>query len=59
LHDLRSARAAGALAVAVLTGPAAIENLDEEADHVIDDIGELIALVDRLAAAQDAVAAAG
>jgi phosphoglycolate phosphatase len=51
LHDLRAARAAGALAVAVLTGPATIEDLVNEADHVLDDIGGLVALVDRLAPA--------
>jgi phosphoglycolate phosphatase len=58
LHDLRSARAAGALAVAVLTGPAAIDNLDAEADHVIDNISRLVELVDKLAAAPDAITAA-
>lgn len=59
LHDLRSARAAGALAVAVLTGPAAIADLAGEADHVLDDIGGLLALIDRLAAAEAAIEAAG
>jgi len=49
LHDLRSARAAGALAVAVLTGPGAIENLADEADHVLDDIGSLAGWLDGLA----------
>jgi phosphoglycolate phosphatase len=57
LHDLRAARAAGALAVAVLTGPAKIEDLADEADHVLDDIGGLIDLLERLAAAPVAVAA--
>jgi phosphoglycolate phosphatase len=52
LHDLRSARAAGALAVAVLTGPAAIGNLAVEADYVLDDIGGLLALLERLARAE-------
>ena len=47
-HDLRAARAAGALAVAVLTGPAAIEDLAADADHVIADIGGLLDLVERL-----------
>ncbi|HLJ69840.1 MAG TPA: HAD family hydrolase [Roseiarcus sp.] len=55
LHDLRSARAAGALAVAVLTGPAAIADLADEADHVLDDIGGLLDLIDTLAAAEAAI----
>ncbi|HLH48309.1 MAG TPA: HAD family hydrolase [Roseiarcus sp.] len=59
LHDLRSARAAGALAVAVLTGPAAIADLADEADHVLDDIGGLLGLIDTLAAAEAAIEAAG
>ena len=51
LHDLHAARAAGALAVAVLTGPvgAAIrEDLAAHADHVIDSIGDLPNLVAHL-----------
>jgi phosphoglycolate phosphatase len=56
LHDLRSARAAGCLAVAVLTGPAAIENLIQEADHVLDEIGGLVDLLDRLAEAEASAA---
>src|ERR1700722_3037040 len=58
LHDLRSARAAGALAVAVLTGPAQIEDLASEADYVLDDISGLMALVESLDAAQVAITAA-
>ena len=58
LHDLRSARAAGALAVAVLTGPAAIENLADEADHVLDDVTGLVDWFDRLSATEVEVAAA-
>ena len=50
-HDLRAARAAGAVAIAVLTGPAAIEDLAADADHVLDDIGALPELIDRLARA--------
>jgi phosphoglycolate phosphatase len=57
LHDLRAARAAGALAVAVLTGPAEIEDLANEADHVLDDIGGLVDLVDRLASTAISAAA--
>lgn len=40
-HDLHAARAAGALAIAVLTGPAGREELESEADYVIDDIAAL------------------
>jgi phosphoglycolate phosphatase len=58
LHDLRAARAAGALAVAVLTGPAAIEDLEGEADHVLDDIGGLIGMLESLAAASAIAGAA-
>jgi phosphoglycolate phosphatase len=51
LHDLESARAAGALAIAVLTGPAAREELEPMADHVVEDIAALPALMARLLAA--------
>ncbi|MEC9342246.1 MAG: HAD family hydrolase [Pseudomonadota bacterium] len=40
-HDLAAARAAGAVAVAVTTGPAAREDLAPHADHVIGSLGEL------------------
>jgi phosphoglycolate phosphatase len=43
-HDLDAARAAGALAVAVLSGPADREALAPHADHVVDDIEALPAL---------------
>jgi phosphoglycolate phosphatase len=49
-HDLHAARAAGALAVAVLTGPALREELAPHADHIVDDISALPALFARLAA---------
>jgi phosphoglycolate phosphatase len=58
LHDLRSARAAGALAVAVLTGPALIENLADEADHVLDDIAGLVDWFDQHVVAEGALSAA-
>jgi phosphoglycolate phosphatase len=45
LHDLDSARAAGAVAVAVLSGIAGREELAPHADHVIADTGDLPALV--------------
>lgn len=43
-HDLHSARAAGMIAVAVTTGPAAREALTPHADHVIDRLSDLVAL---------------
>jgi phosphoglycolate phosphatase len=48
--DLEAARAAGALAVAVLTGPAKRETLAPLADHVVDDIAALPALFEALGA---------
>ncbi len=45
VHDLDSARAAGALAIAVLSGPAPREALEAHADHVIEDITQLPALL--------------
>ena len=51
IHDLHAARAAGALAVAVLTGPlgaAALADLAPHADHVIGSIADLPDLIDRL-----------
>lgn len=44
-HDLHAARAAGAVAVAVLTGPAPREELAPFADHVVDSIADLPALL--------------
>jgi phosphoglycolate phosphatase len=41
LHDLHAARAAGAVGVAVLTGPVAREKLEPQADAVLDSIAEL------------------
>ena len=41
IHDLHAARAAGALAVAVLTGPATRAELAPHADHVVEDIAAL------------------
>ena len=52
LHDLDTARAAGAISIAVLTGPlghAARTELEPHADHVINSIEELPALLDHLA----------
>jgi phosphoglycolate phosphatase len=45
LHDLECARAAGAIAIAVLSGVATREDLAPHADFVIVDIGDLPALV--------------
>jgi len=55
LHDLHAARRAGSVAIAVLTGPtrdAARPDLEPHADHVIDTIAELPALLDTLARAE-------
>ena len=41
LHDLDAARAAGALAVAVLSGPADRDALAPHADYVVEDIAAL------------------
>lgn len=49
LHDMHAARAAGAVAVAVLTGPATRGDLEGSADHVLDGLADLPALVDALA----------
>ena len=48
VHDMHAARAAGALAIAVLTGPASRADLAPHADHVLDDISALPALALRL-----------
>jgi phosphoglycolate phosphatase len=50
-HDLRAARAAGVVAIAVLTGPrraAARADVAPHADHVVGSIAELEDLLDRL-----------
>lgn len=48
-HDLRAARAAGAVAIAVLSGPNGREALAPLADHVIDSIADLPVLLPTLA----------
>ena len=45
LHDMEAAHAAGAVAIAVLSGPATREQLEARADHVIEDISGLPALL--------------
>ncbi len=50
LHDLDAARSAGALAIAVLSGPADRAALEPHADFVIEHIGELPALIARVTA---------
>ena len=53
LHDLLCAKAAGAVAVAVLTGPlraAARPDLEPHADHVVESIADLPALFARIGA---------
>jgi phosphoglycolate phosphatase len=49
IHDLHAARAAGALAVAVLSGPATRAELAPHADHIVEDIGALPAFFAGLA----------
>ena len=44
-HDLHAARAAGAVAIAVLSGPATREDLADHADHIIETIDDLPALL--------------
>lgn len=46
-HDLHAARAAGAIGIAVLSGPATRDDLAPHADYVIDSIADLPALVER------------
>jgi phosphoglycolate phosphatase len=48
-HDLHAARAAGALAVGVLSGPASREELAPHADHLFEDISALPAFFAGLA----------
>jgi phosphoglycolate phosphatase len=49
IHDLHAARAAGALAVGVLSGPATREELEPHADHIVEDISALPAFFAGLA----------
>lgn len=54
IHDLHAARAAGARSITVLSGPlgqAARAHLAPHADHVLDSIADLEALIDALEAA--------
>lgn len=46
VHDLAAARAAGAIAVGVLTGPALSENLAPHADALVRSVAELPAWLD-------------
>jgi len=47
-HDLHAARKAGAVAIAVLSGPASRDDLEPHADYVINSIADLPALVARI-----------
>jgi phosphoglycolate phosphatase len=49
VHDLEAGRAAGALRIAVLTGPAPRETLAPHSDYIIPSIAELPALLAELA----------
>ncbi len=51
LHDLHSARAAGAIGVGITTGMAGSEVLSTDADHVISALAHLPELVEKLNAA--------
>jgi phosphoglycolate phosphatase len=48
LHDLHAARAAGALAIGVLSGLASAADLAGDADHLLDDVTALPSLLRRL-----------
>ena len=48
MHDLDAARAAGAVAIAVLSGPASPDAIKQHADYVVDDISHLPALFARI-----------
>ena len=47
-HDLHAARAAGAVGIAVLSGPATREDLEPHADHIIGSIEDLPDLLTRI-----------
>ena len=49
-HDLDAGRRAGAIAIAVLSGPATRAELEPHADFVIEHIGDLPALIQRIRA---------
>ena len=49
MHDVDAARAAGAVSIGVLSGPGHHDELRAHADHVIDHVELLPALLDRLA----------
>lgn len=44
-HDMQAGRNAGAICIGVTTGPASAGELMPFADHVIDDLGKLLALI--------------
>jgi len=48
MHDLDAARAAGAMAVAVLSGPASPDEISRHADYVVEDISHLPELFAKL-----------
>lgn len=51
-HDMHAAREAGAVAIAVLTGPTTREEIEPFADHILDSIEELPAFVSAFNAAK-------
>lgn len=54
LHDMHAARAAGAIAVAVTTGPATGAELAPSADHVLSGLDALPALAEKLVSGSSA-----
>ncbi len=50
MHDVMAARAAGAVSIGVLTGPAHHEDLAQHADYILDCAGDLPAFLEDLGA---------
>jgi phosphoglycolate phosphatase len=48
-HDLHAAKAAGAVRIAIGTGPASLDDLAPHADHCIETMAALPELIGRLA----------
>ncbi|MCP8939286.1 HAD family hydrolase [Alsobacter sp. SYSU M60028] len=58
-HDLHAARAAGAVSIAVLTGPAPRDELEPHADYVVESIAQLPAFLRGLGARAETERRAG
>ena len=48
LHDIHAARAAGAVSIAIGTGPASLDDLAPHADHCIETMADLPGMIERL-----------